>query len=221
MEAKALLTALKKKLNLTTDRQLAKMIGIAQPTLIRWKRNGEKLDAKQISSIVRKAINRGKEDARKYSIKPIVEYYTINATQSIQGATWELLNMSGEREKQIKSVLCKSHGIYVFYNSQCNAIYVGKAKRRDLWGEMKSAFSRARDPQVLWRVEHPSIGGDFLPAFEKPRRIRKMKVHLHDIAHYFSAYSIQRDLIDNAEALLIRIFANDLTNEQMERIELK
>ncbi len=48
-----------------------------------------------------------------------------------------------------------------------------------------------------------------------------MKVPLHDIAHFFSAFSIEKDLIDNEEALLIRMFANVLTNVQMENIELR
>lgn len=86
---------------------------------------------------------------------------------------------------------------------------------------MKSAFNRARGPQVLWRVKYPSNGADFLPACQQPRRIVKMKVPLHNIAHFFSAFSIEKDLIDNEEALLIRMFANVLTNVQMENIELR
>lgn len=221
MEPKKLLSVIKQKLNLKTDRQLASAIGITHQTLIRWKNNGDKLDANQIAKIVKKAIERGKGDARKYSIKPIVEYYPIDLTKSKRGAKWEIFKMTGSREKKIKDILVKAHGIYVFYNSQCNAIYIGKAKERNLWGEMKNAFNRAREPQVLWCVNHPSTGGDFLPACERPRQIKKIKVYLHDIAHYFSAYSIEKDLIDNAEALLIRVFANDLTNEKIEKIELK
>ena len=219
MQAKALLAALKTKLNIKTDRELTEAIGITQQTLIRWKNNGEKLDARQVASLVKKAIRRGEGDARKYSIKPIVEYYSIEATKA--RANWEILNITGKRQKKIRDHLTKAHGIYVFYNSQCNAIYVGKAKERNLWGEMKSAFNRARDPQILWCVRHPSTGVDFFPACQQPRRIRKMNVYLHNIAHYFSAYSVEKDLIDNAEALLIRVFANDLTNEQMENIELE
>ena len=107
MEAKKLLLEIKKKLKLKTDRQLTAAIGITLPTLIRWKNNGEKLSAKQISAIVIKAIKRGEGNARKYSIKPIVEYYPIKATESKQGAKWEILSMSGSREKKIKEMLCK------------------------------------------------------------------------------------------------------------------
>jgi hypothetical protein len=221
MNAKKLLKEIKQKLNLKTDLQLKAEIGISQPTLIRWRRNGVNLSTKQISALIVKAIKRGKGNARKYSIKPIIEYYPIRPTESKLGAKWEILNMSGTREKKIKEMLHKEHGIYVFYNSQCNAIYVGKAKERNLWGEMKDAFNRAREPQVLWRVKHPSTGCDFLPAYEMRRRIKKRNVYLHDIALYFSAYSIEKDLIDNAEALLIRVFANDLTNENMENFALK
>jgi hypothetical protein len=220
MKAKALLEAFKHKLDVTTDRQLTEALGITQQTLIGWRKNDKILNANQLASLLKKAINRGKEDARQHSIKPIVEYYPIKATPSKQGAKWEIIKTSQPREQKIKAILAKEHGIYVFYNSQCNAIYVGKAKQRNLWGEIKSAFNRDRDPQVLWRVSHPTTGDTFLMASEKPRRIRRMKVYLHDIAHYFSAYSVEKALIDNAEAFLIRVFANDLTNEQIEKIKI-
>lgn len=219
-EAEALFNALKQKLNVKTDQQLTEVLGITQATLIGWRKNEKKLNANKLAFIVQKAINRGKEDALQHSIKPIVEYYPIKATPSRQAAKWEIIETSEQRESKIKDILNKEHGIYVFYNSQCNAIYVGKAKERNLWGEIKSAFNRDRDPQVLWRVRHPTTGNSFLAASENPRQIRKMKVYLHEIAHYFSAYSVEKALIDNAEAFLIRVFANDLTNEQMGNIKM-
>jgi len=221
MEAAILLEALKKKLKLKTDRDLSEAIGITQVTLIDWKKNKKILNANQVASIIKKSIHRSKQYARQYSIKPLVEYYPIEATESKQGAKWEILDTSILRERRVRDTLHESHGIYVFYNSQCRAIYVGKANRRNLWGEMNGAFNRKRDAQVVWQVRHPSTGDNFTPAFIKARRIAKHKVYLHDIAHYFSAYSIEKDLIDNAEALLIRVFANDLTNLQMENIKLK
>ena len=151
----------------------------------------------------------------------MVEYYPIEATESKQRAKWEILDTSIVRERKVRDILYESHGIYVFYNSQCKAIYVGKANRRNLWNEMNCVFNRERDAQVVWQVRHPTIWNNFMPAFEKARQIVKHKVYLHNIAHYFSAYSVEKDLIDNAEALLIRAFANDLTNLQMETIKLK
>lgn len=150
-----------------------------------------------------------------------MEYYPIEATESRQGAKWEVLNTSIGRCKKLRDLLNESHGIYIFYNSQCRAIYVGKANRLSLWNEMNGAFNRDRDAQVVWQVDHPTIGSTFEPAYEKPRRIVKRNVYLHDIAHYFSVYEVEKDLIDNAESLLIRAFANDLTNLQMENIKIK
>lgn len=221
MEANSLLNVLKKKLKLSTERELAEVIGKNQNTLTYWRRNRINLNANQIAMIVKKAIDGGKAEARKYSIKPIVEYYPINRTKSRQEAKWEILNTSLQRGQKIRSILCKEHGVYLFYNSQCNAIYVGIAKKTNLWNEMISAFNRSRDPQVVWQVNHPATGNNFEPAYKKQRRIIKKKVYLHDIAFYFSAYSIEKDLIENAEALLIRVFANNLTNEKMENIKLK
>jgi hypothetical protein len=221
MEANKLLDVLKKKLKLSTERELAEVIGKNPNRLTYWRSNNINLNVNQIAMIVKKAIDRGKVEARKYSIKPIVEYYPIIRTKSRQEAKWEILDTSVQRGEKIRSILCKEHGVYLFYNSQCNAIYVGIAKETDLWKEMKNAFNRSRDPQVVWQVSHPFTGNNFEPAYKKHRRIIKKKVYLHDIAYYFSAYSIEKDLIENAEALLIRVFANNLTNKKMETIKLK
>jgi hypothetical protein len=131
---------------------------------------------------------------------------------------WELLDGSKGRTTFIRKELRKAHGIYVFYNSQGRAIYIGKANRRSLWGELKSAFNRNRETQTVWRVKHPRIGTIFRPAYEKKRRIRRRKVFLHEIAAYVSVYEVGDRLINSLEALMMRAFPNELTNARMEAI---
>jgi len=41
-------------------------------------------------------------------------------------------------------------------------------------------------------------------------------VYLFDIAFYFSAYKVDVRFINNVEAILIRAFANELTNVRIE-----
>src|SRR5688500_13472579 len=153
-----------------------------------------------------------------HSIRPIVEFYPLKRTPSRGGLKWELLDGSHGRTAFIRKELRTSHGIYVFYNSQGRAIYLGKANQRNLWGEMKSAFNRKRQTQTIWRVRHPTIGTSFRPAYDKKRRIRRRKVLLHEIAAYVSVYEVGDRLINTLEGLMMRAFPNELTNARMEAI---
>jgi hypothetical protein len=81
---------------------------------------------------------------------------------------------------------------------------------------MTLAFNGGRKGQLLWRANHPEIGQDFEPAHQRQRPIRKCNVYLCDIAFYFSAYKVDASLINNVEALMIRAFANELTNVRIE-----
>lgn len=153
-----------------------------------------------------------------HAIRPIIELYPLQPTPSRHGIKRELLDGSKGRTKLIREELRKAHGIYVFYNSQGRAIYIGKAYRRRLWTELKSAFNRNRETQTVWKVKHPTTGNGFRPAYDKKRRIRRRKVFLHEIAAYVSVYEIGDRLINNLEALLMRAFPNELTNARMEAI---
>jgi len=120
--------------------------------------------------------------------------------------------------KLVRDELKAAHGIYVFYNSQCRAIYVGKANSLSLWGELKNAFNRKREAQIVWKVKHPLTGKSFNPAYKKKRRIKKRQVYLHEIASFLSVYEVGDRLISNLEALLLRTFPNELSNAKMESI---
>ena len=167
----------------------------------------------------REAMARRSSRVSPHAIRAVIEFYPLQPTASRQGARWEILDASEPRTKLIRAELRSAHGIYIFYNSQYRAIYLGKANRRTLWGELKSSFNRNRKAQTVWRVRHPRTGENFRAAYDQRRRIRRRKVFLHEIAVYVSAYEVGDGLIDNLEALLMRAFPNELTNARMETIK--
>jgi hypothetical protein len=155
-------------------------------------------------------------------IKPIVEFFDLEAEDSASGKKMELF--SAELAKRhpylrgLKECLKATRGIYIFYDTRGRALYAGKAKDRSLWAELKSAFNRNRhDHQKIKRVKHPHIRVAFRTANEKLRRIRPQQVSLFELAEYVSIYEVDDNLIDTLEALLVRGFANDLMNARMEK----
>lgn len=127
----------------------------------------------------------------------------------------EILKSDNVRHKELISNLKNAYGIYVFYDSQCKAVYVGKAKDQYLWKEMNSAFNRDRET-IMYNVMHKTTGSTL---GQDNRVLRKRKTYFKDIAHYFSAYEIDYEVINKIEALMIRSFTNSLFNVKMESIE--
>ena len=220
MDGKDLIDILKQQFNVKSDVDLSKVAGISKATINKWKSTSAELTPRQIGNLVSKARKKESETCITAAIKPIVEYFELDHSESKQGANWELIPSKDGKGKKIREELETSKGIYIFYNSQCEAIYLGKAKKQNLWKEMNIAFNRDRNAQVVWTVKHPEKGQDFTPAHLKLRSLQKKKVNLSDIASYFSAYKIDDGLIDNLEALMIRGFANDLTNVRMEKFKI-
>ena len=224
MKADKLIIALKKKFRSPTDTALANRLGITTVTLNRWRNNKENLSPSQLASLIHRSVAKREKEARLFSMRPIVEYFEIDACESVRGAKWELFDTKPKknvRYRAIRKLLENSNGIYVFYDSQCKALYIGKAKNQSLWQEMNNAFNRERETQKLLTVNHPSTGQSFSPAFEQPRQITNTYFYLFDLAHYFSAYEVNNDLIDNIEAMLVRAFANTVLNARMEKLKLR
>jgi hypothetical protein len=221
VDGKILIEILKKQFDVESDVDLSKVAGISIATVNKWKSNSAELTPRQIGNLVYKARKRESESCISKAIQPIVEYYTIDHADSRHGANWELIPSKDGRGKKVRQELEISKGIYIFYNSQCEAIYAGKAKKQNLWKEMNLAFNRERSTQIVWIVKHPEKGQDFTPAHQKLRHLQKTQVYLSDIATYFSAYKVEVGLIDNLEALMIRGFANDLTNVRMEKFKFE
>jgi hypothetical protein len=155
-----------------------------------------------------------------HALRPIVEFYPLAPVPSAKGARTELFDFATPHGKALRAELEAARGLYIFYNSQCRAIYLGKAKRMNLWYEMKSAFNRRRKTQIVRKVNHGPSKGPLQFAYEKPRRIAEHEVLLFEVARYVSVYEVGTALIDNLEALLMRAFPNEITNAVMAHIRV-
>ncbi|HGF7178989.1 TPA: hypothetical protein AB5E10_003323 [Vibrio cholerae] len=220
MNSKELIDELRVKYNSPNNKHLSEKLGLSYATVQKWSNEPRNLTVKQVVSVIEKVSQQSVFDAHLYSIKPIVEYYPIQVAESKQGTHWELFNsdVSGnKRQEDIKDYLRDCSGVYIFYDSRGEALYIGKAKEQSLWDEMKNAFNRDRQTQKIKLVSHPYTGTGFKPAFESPRKIEKINLQLAYMASYFSAYEVEDDMINNVEALLVRVFANSILNIKMEK----
>ena len=151
-------------------------------------------------------------------IKPIVEFYPVDAVPSKTGKNKELFPTDSSvsiYQRGLRKALDDTNGIYIFYDTRGCALYAGKARKQSLWKEMRLAFNRNRTQQVF-RVKHPTVNKEFLTADEISRKITKTNVSIPRMAGYFSAYEVSEELIDIFEALIVRAFANVLLNSKME-----
>lgn len=161
---------------------------------------------------------------KKRLVRPVVEFFPINAVVSMHGARYELFSGYDENDREhryysgLKDELNSCYGIYIFYDSRGRALYAGKAVKQSLWKEMNSVYNRSRDEvQRIKLVSHPYRNQEYKTSDEKSRRIINRPVKLHDLSIYFSAYEIApTQMISMFEALIIRAFANDLLNVKME-----
>ena len=102
-----------------------------------------------------------------------------------------------EVEEIDASDLPESGGVYVLYDSGGNVLYIGKAKR-----------FRTEVQQTLKRVAQ---GGKHLGP-----KLQKSWPRIGDLASYFSLYEIDNErLRHNIEALLIRVFINQMHNNNL------
>ena len=223
MDADKLLKALHNKFGTKTSKQLSEKLGVSVADLDKWKTTG--LTELKLANIMVKSRDQAEKAVRHSMIRPIVEFYPINAVDSEQGVKYELFPSKGKHEATtfqigLRKVLGDKNGIYIFYDSRGRALYAGKAQKTSLWIEMKDAFNRNRNKservQTVVRVIHPTRNQEFLTAEEQHRLLRKTQLELSELAAYFSAYEVDVEMIDELEALLVRGFANDLLNIKME-----
>lgn len=221
MRAKELINAFNRKFKTKNLNQLAPILGMTRPALDNWSNSKEDLTPLRIANAVHKARNAAIKDAQRRTIRPIVEFFCLDKSPSRGGAKYEIFSASGGHPlpKGLRDELSQSKGIYIFYDSRGHALYVGKAKKQSLWNEMNNAFNRERETQKIMLVCHPERRQSFRSADQQERRIIRTSVFLHDLAHYFSAYEVDDGMINDMEAFLVRGFANNLLNKNMERFK--
>ena len=124
------------------------------------------------------------------------------------------LNEAADDQKALIRILKDSIGIYSFYNSELEIIYIGKTKN-NLWDEMKNAYNRHLPHYYRYYVQHPN--GKFKTTSSgNARKIQNRQLYVYETATYFSAYSVDRNMIDDVEKFMIRLMPNDLINVRME-----
>lgn len=216
MKGAALIASLKKKFRVSTDAAVAKHLGISIPAIQLWK-NRKTVTPRQIASLVHKA------SFQSNIIRPIIEFFPIKKVATKRGASLEVFSITDEMgmphpyRDGLRNELLQHHGVYVFFDSRGQVIYVGKARRQKLWKELNLAFNRNRgEVQSILRVSHPETRRQFS---SKPRQIVSQAVPLHELAAYFSAYNVPDAMINDLESMLVRSFANDLLNIRMEKFK--
>ena len=161
------------------------------------------------------SIKKSQETIYKKFIKTIVEYFPIEKVKSKGRKKYEI-SPPGNMEQKWNDLREKLEntkaGIYIFYDSNGRAIYVGKTSARSsLWVRMKSSFNHDQQKsRQLYRIDHSPN------AKPHAQKLGPKPVQLHELAKYFSAYEVDPNITHNIEALLIRAFADNLMNKKME-----
>lgn len=223
MRGNEVISELKKKFRVSTDKALGETLGISNPAIHNWKKR-PKCTLRQIAGLVHSASKAGAVRFRKNVVRPLVEFFEIDLCDSKHRVKYELFDIHDEHGRShsyhlgLKEELNAHHGVYLFFDSRGQAIYVGKARRQSLWKEMNLVLNRERRQlQTIKRVNHPGRKLKYRTSDEKSRQIVDQQVPLWAIAAYFSAYEVADEMIEDVEALLVRSFANNLLNKRMER----
>jgi hypothetical protein len=134
LDGNEFISALKKLNNKITDKEISETLGLTQPALNSWKKNG--ITIRSLASV----INKSKVAHTKNLITPITEFREIRRTYTSHKINYEIMDKSTDVAKKVKLHLDNCNGIYIFHDSRGNAVYVGKAKSQTLWKEMNSVF---------------------------------------------------------------------------------
>jgi hypothetical protein len=225
MKGSDVISELKKKFRVSTDKSLSEVLGISIPAIQLWK-SRPKCTVRQIAGLVHAASKTGAVRFRNNAVRPLVEFFAIDYCESGKGAGYVLFDVRDEKGKAhpyksgLRGELESKHGVYLFFDSRGQAIYAGKARKQSLWKEMNLALNRDRGQlQTIKRVNHPEKKIGYRTSDEKTRQIVDQSVSIWEIASYFSAYEVADEMIEDVEALLVRAFANNLLNKKMEKFE--
>lgn len=201
-----LLVQLKKTFAVSRDSELVKLTGYSQSRLTQLK--SEKLSPKAVSKLIkRSSIASAKLHAE--LIRPIVELFPVDKGV---GRNRSFIDLSLPDRNLLKAALEKEVGIYAFYNSELEVVYVGQTQK-NFWDEMKQTFNRKMTRYKRYQVKHSH--GKYSAPQSGIRKMKSEDFHFFDAAEYFSAYVVPIDFIDIFETMLIRVFSNDLINVQM------
>lgn len=220
MIAKELIDALSNKLGLSTQREIARFLGMSEMALYNWQNLKKPLSPRRVVNAVISSRKAALRDFQQRTIRPIVEFFPIEpiAVGKIgKFAVFSTGSQSGQHLNGLREKLEAAKGLYIFYDTRGKALYAGQTKKQNLWKEINLAFNRDRGAQIMTLVRHPLKDVAFKPAYEKVRQPTDINLKLHDLAAYISAFEVADTMVDDLEALLVRAFPNDLLNFKMEK----
>ncbi|HIG21380.1 MAG TPA: hypothetical protein EYG02_10470 [Henriciella marina] len=201
--------ALGLKVGLTGQGEIADYLGLAASRISTL--SGQNLSERTIATLLINARSAGAKGLVQ-SIQPIVEFYPVSECEK---SSRSIIDQSDEGNARLRRVLESATGLYTFYNSEYEIIYVGKARKQDLWSEILQAYNSEKSQYERYAVRHPR--GTYRPSVSgSVRKIAREMITLRGATTFFSAYSIADELIDVLETLLIRLTPNDLLNVRME-----
>jgi hypothetical protein len=209
MLARKVFESLAIKVGLNGQSDVAKYLGVAGSRISTlWSQN---LSEKTVATLLKNAKASGANQLAS-SIRPIVEFYPVSDCSS---SARSIIDQSDDGNKRLRRVLESASGVYSFYNSELEIIYIGKAKKQNLWTEILQAYNTDKAHYERYAVRHPR--GAYRPTADgSVRKIARQAISLRDATVFFSAYSVGDELIDALETLLIRLTPNDLLNVRME-----
>ena len=136
----------------TTDGDVASYLSIDPAQLYQWRKTDRNLTNLQIERLFEKSRRAAANEIRQSAIKPIVEFFPIDFTESRQGKNWELFSKSDGASQHIRGLhqtLSTSKGVYLFYDTRGHALYAGRTTNQNLWAEMNNALNRPRETQKI------------------------------------------------------------------------
>jgi transcriptional regulator with XRE-family HTH domain len=180
-----LLDALQEEYGAVTQAALAKALGVTQPTISNWVNGGEpsKTNLKLLVEYFR-------DHHARTLIKPILEFQPITPVQLSN--EWRF---SAEKliVEELKDKLSGKKGIYLFYGSTGEVLYLGKTEN-SLYNEAKQRL-KARPNRPVYAP------------------VKGKELQMGAMAQYISAYAVSIPAaIKNVESFMLRAFANELRN---------
>ena len=214
MKGSELCDILQKQLDLKTGTALGNALGLTQGRISQVRSNKKLLTAKQVAKFFGKAIIHKVGDEFFNAVVPLVEFFEIHRTKTTHNVSW--LPFDVKKQNALKTLLSDAQGIYAFYNSEGEIIYLGKTMGQTIFKEMNNAYNRDFPSYQILTVNHP--WKKFKQSDNGTRQIKKRNAHLHETARYFSCYKVSEELISPLEALLIRVLPNNLINVKIEKL---
>jgi GIY-YIG catalytic domain len=146
----------------------------------------------------------------KLPIKPIVEFFPVMDHTQISYLFYPKEGDELTKDQlKLRANLADVSGVYAFYNSEAEIIYVGSTEKQNLLKRMTQSLSHVRTKYKRYYVEHGKYNG-------KPKKIIRRSVALWQVAEFFSAYEVDSKFIKALEQFVIRMIPNDLVNAKIE-----